>query len=338
MNHMILSICVPTYNNAETLEETLQSVVYQIRQSKFNPNIELIIVNNGSNDKTAKILNLWKYSNPDISINIHSRDTNIGSDNIYLCTQFANGEYILLLSADDVLHNGAIESIFKILEKHPDIDAINFNVVPFHPKERNVKRYPIYVEHEHSRLANGIELLERIGKNLAYMSNLIYKKELTETNNYSFAMGSGLLQTYAHIDIINSGKIFYLSEFVAFGYREDSTSGWNYFEIMVSNFNILLVYAKNQGIDGISVDRLRIKNVRNIIGMILHFKSKGQFGKIEPQYKDGLSRIFTTYRQWPLIYIPMIILIIMPSPMVKLLRNTWESVKLTRKSLLQSRL
>ena len=68
-----ISIIVPTYNEKETIISFLEKITYQI--SKHNFNAEIIIVDDGSPDGTAKLIGNFMKTHP---ILFYSTDTKNG--------------------------------------------------------------------------------------------------------------------------------------------------------------------------------------------------------------------------------------------------------------------
>ncbi|MBQ8434534.1 MAG: glycosyltransferase family 2 protein, partial [Oscillospiraceae bacterium] len=114
-----LSVCIPTYNRSKLLKLTLDSVLAQI-----NDEVELIVCDNASSDNTQELMNEYvsKYN-----ISYYRSDKNRGMDyNFLQCLKNATGEYIQLLSDDDVLLPGAIEKLLNLISKYKPI-YINLN-------------------------------------------------------------------------------------------------------------------------------------------------------------------------------------------------------------------
>ncbi len=100
---MSISIIVPCYNQAQYLNECLQSVIEQSYQ-----NWECIIVNDGSPDNTEEIANKWvekdnrfKYLYKDNGGLSSARNAGIN---------IALGQYILPLDADDKISSNYLEN------------------------------------------------------------------------------------------------------------------------------------------------------------------------------------------------------------------------------------
>ena len=82
MKKVLLSICIPTYNRAEYLDEAINSVLVQITED-IKDKIEICVSDNNSIDNTKDIiLSLQKKST--IPIIYHENSTNIGADMNFL--------------------------------------------------------------------------------------------------------------------------------------------------------------------------------------------------------------------------------------------------------------
>lgn len=105
-----LSIIVPAFNAQDTIEECIESVINQ----KINCTYELIIINDGSNDKTRKLVEQYENSNI-VLINQENRGfsgaRNRGIDE-------CSGRYIMFLDADDKLTKEAADTLYNEIEKH----------------------------------------------------------------------------------------------------------------------------------------------------------------------------------------------------------------------------
>lgn len=104
----LVSIVIPTYNQAEYLEEAIESVLRQ----KY-PNIEIIVLNDGSTDETEGLLT--KYQDvPGVDWETQS---NMGqARTLNKGWLRSKGEYLGYLSSDDVLYEGCIEKLVNVLE------------------------------------------------------------------------------------------------------------------------------------------------------------------------------------------------------------------------------
>lgn len=108
---MKVSIIIPVYNAERTISATVDSLLAQTYK-----NIEVIVVDDGSNDKTAQILN--KYENK-IRI-IHQKNRGVSSARNRGIEE-AVGTYLIFVDADDLCDRDMVESlVHEISLKHVD--------------------------------------------------------------------------------------------------------------------------------------------------------------------------------------------------------------------------
>jgi glycosyltransferase involved in cell wall biosynthesis len=107
----LISVIIPVYNAEKTIQVTLESVL----QQTF-PDFELIIINDGSTDKTDSILR--QYTDPRLSIYTNSRQGAAVSRNQGF--QHSSGEYIAFLDGDDLWTVDKLEAQLKALKEHPE--------------------------------------------------------------------------------------------------------------------------------------------------------------------------------------------------------------------------
>lgn len=114
----LVSICIPTYNNARFLRESLDSIVNQTYQNK-----EIIVSDNASTDETEKIVKEYveKYK-----IKYYRNDKNIGAEaNFTRCIELANGEYIAIYHSDDIYDKEIIARQVEYLNGHVNSGAVS---------------------------------------------------------------------------------------------------------------------------------------------------------------------------------------------------------------------
>ena len=91
----MFSIIMPVYNCAQYLSLAIESVLNQ----KY-PNFELIIVDDGSNDDSLKIIEEYKKRDSRISV-YYERHKGV-SHARNLGIQYANNRYLLFIDCDDM--------------------------------------------------------------------------------------------------------------------------------------------------------------------------------------------------------------------------------------------
>jgi glycosyltransferase involved in cell wall biosynthesis len=105
-----VSVLIPTYNYAHFLDETIQSVLNQT----YN-DYEVIIVDNKSTDDTVEVVE--KYLS-DTRIHFYQNDSNLGlTGNWNKCLEFAKGDYIKFLCADDKFHPEMLQKFVTVMDE-----------------------------------------------------------------------------------------------------------------------------------------------------------------------------------------------------------------------------
>ncbi len=115
----IVSIIIPVYNTEKYIAEAIESVLNQTFESW-----ELLIINDGSTDDTAKILAIFE----DERITILTQENKGVSVARNRGLALAKGEYITFLDADDALPSYALEKRVTYLERNIDVDIVHGKV------------------------------------------------------------------------------------------------------------------------------------------------------------------------------------------------------------------
>ena len=112
----LVSVIIPAYNAEETIEVTISSVLKQTLN-----NIEIIVIDDGSTDKTGQIIDGLIKLYPEKLVGIHidnsgvSAARNIGID-------LSHGKYIGFVDADDTISPNMYEEMSSYAEeKHADM-------------------------------------------------------------------------------------------------------------------------------------------------------------------------------------------------------------------------
>jgi glycosyltransferase involved in cell wall biosynthesis len=110
----LVTIITPAYNRADFIDETIQSVLMQ----KY-PNIEYIVLDDGSTDNTLEVLEkyqgkLFMESHANMG---ETRTVNKGIG-------MARGEIICIVNSDDPILSGLVSTAVEYLKEYPDALAV----------------------------------------------------------------------------------------------------------------------------------------------------------------------------------------------------------------------
>lgn len=138
-NNELVSVIVPVYKVEPYLDRCVASILAQTY-----PNLEVILVDDGSPDNCPALCDAWAQRDARIRV-IHKKNggqsdaRNVGLD-------AASGAYISFVDSDDYIAENFIETLYDLLhEYHTDISAVHWKLVyadapevPAPPSSRNV--------------------------------------------------------------------------------------------------------------------------------------------------------------------------------------------------------
>lgn len=162
---MKISVIVPAYNSESTIERCLKSLIKQT----YN-NMEIIVINDGSTDKTDEIIRRIVAENFDKIKYISRENKGIGfTRNEGL--KNATGDLIGFTDSDDFVEPDMFEKMFlKMTESNADIVICNYNVCNLNSKNKvDIKLPNIVSFDDYPQIINKIDFAPW---------NKLYKKEL----------------------------------------------------------------------------------------------------------------------------------------------------------------
>src|SRR5215218_7389004 len=108
----LVSVVIPCYNQAHFLDEAIESVL-----SQSYTNFEVIVVDDGSEDETARVASGYALEDPRVCLIRQQNRGLAGARNRGLAE--ARGEYVVFLDSDDRLLGDALAVGVRELESHP---------------------------------------------------------------------------------------------------------------------------------------------------------------------------------------------------------------------------
>ena len=220
-----ISVIIPVYNAEKHLDNSINSI---IKQSIGFENIELILVDDASNDNSKKIIESYseKYDN----IIPYYSEKNHGypgfGRNIGLNT--ATSDYIMFMDNDDEYDVNMCETLYEtIINENADIVVCGRMMVN---QSNNIeeKIHHVYGTEENDKIILKNE--ELLYFNSHIILNKIFKKEIITSNNLKFNEHSRLDDDMFTWDYyLNSEKMIYLNKYYGYRWniRSDSLSHTN---------------------------------------------------------------------------------------------------------------
>src|SRR6266542_4434299 len=109
-----VSVVIPTYNCAAYLPQTVASVISQSCQD-----FEIIIVDDGSTDETAKLLDGGNHR----LIYVTQDHSGIPAKVRNKALELARGEFIAFLESDELWETDKLERQLGLMKTRPDVEA-----------------------------------------------------------------------------------------------------------------------------------------------------------------------------------------------------------------------
>jgi glycosyltransferase involved in cell wall biosynthesis len=288
----LVSILIPVYNRVNLVGETIDSAINQTYK-----NIEIIIVDNLSNDGTWELLQ--KYTQKDNRIRIFQNTENIGPvRNWKRCIDEAKGEYAKILFSDDLISIEYIQDTidllnpstafvltgYKIFDEHQIIKEVTFSDL----NSINTKSYHLEILFDNKLsfpVSPGAALFRTKDLKLAYQEDIILNNTVYDlTKN---GAGADLLlflmtsRRYKYIGINNQIHSFFRA-------HKDSIS--------IKDQNIILQYefTKVYFIDQFLPHLMKDKKTNILLKSI----KDNYYKTLVQEIKSGISLSYICIKLW----------------------------------------
>lgn len=190
MNVKKVSVIVPCYQGEDYISKCIDSLLKQSLEE-----LEIVLVNDGSRDKTLKMMKDYEKKYPEkIMVVDLKKNTGLGNAR-NVGVQRANGEYIGFVDSDDYVDKEMFEEMYK-KGKEENSDVVECDVL---------WEYPDHVRNDVGReYTSNKQML----KDIRVMAcNKIYKKEFLNKVRPKFAVGlryEDILFTYQYVPFVKN--------------------------------------------------------------------------------------------------------------------------------------
>jgi glycosyltransferase involved in cell wall biosynthesis len=319
----LLSITIPTWNRAKTLDKALSKLLPQV--SSFSEYIEVVISDNNSQDYTKEIIRKWTQAYDNIDFIIFFQKENTGFfGNFKKCKELANAKYIWILSDDDFVQDKLIQNIIHTLNNSdPDLGMLYLETI--------IKRY--YSKIEHSDEISIFDLFNRYNYQLTLTSSVIFINN-KENDKYIFKtfFKSNLIGFALLVDVIRYNKTSKILKGNLLSIRMDEISGYNLFDVFIYELSTILTYMVNIGYPDFLINKFKNSILRYILlKRYFYLKAKGKIdAKLETYSLNKVNKILwrqfkNTRNYWVFIFPVRLIppfLIKITFPLIDKIRKT----------------
>ena len=208
MDSYLVSIIVPIYNVEKYLDRCIQSVLNQSYE-----NLEIILVDDGSPDRSSEICDEYRKSDQRIIV-VHKENGGL-SDARNAGLILAKGKYIIFLDSDDYIEHTMVEDAVTVLEKNDSDIVIWGYYADFVDEDENLISSKTinpsisgnYLKSDFYEVTITNEIIGILG----YAWNKMYKKSLLLNNDFKFTKGLSLIE-----DIEFNGPVLTSAERITF--------------------------------------------------------------------------------------------------------------------------
>ncbi len=289
----VISIVIPVYNAEQYLRETLDAV-----QRQSYREYELLLINDGSTDKSGNICD--EYAEKDPRIKVFHRENSGPSVTRNFGVEKAEGEYIAFVDADDVIDDNYLEVLHQNMNQY-EADLVLCDYERFYEDdlERKVHYrnsiYSVAIAKSKAELAN---VFKNPSTNLFGVAiwGKLYKAEIIKKHGVRFPEDVSYeedccfnIQYYDYVDttVFTSETVYHyrqMKESLSKVYRA------NTYGDLVNGFNKRKEFAKKIEMNELDMRKLdtifmiaTINNYKKIAMTDMSFSEKRQ------AYKDTLS-------------------------------------------------
>ena len=116
----LVSLLVANYNNGQFISETLESALAQTY-----PNIEIVIVDDGSSDDSLQEIGRFMESHPDSRIRLFKNSDNKGCGRIKRqCIELSEGAFFGFLDPEDTILPETVSTLMDVFDREPELGIV----------------------------------------------------------------------------------------------------------------------------------------------------------------------------------------------------------------------
>lgn len=282
-----LTIAIPTFNRKELLRECLNSIIPQYREG-----MEIYISDNASQDGTKEMIETeFNYH----FIRYKRNNENVGSDrNFIQCFNNGQGEYLHMLSDDDLLLPGTVDALFSFFEMKPSMIYLNNCNIGDEKK--------IEINQNFRKFHEIMDFINYVGIYITFLSGIVLRKEYVDkvVNKERF-INTNFPQSYVAIECLGMGDCAIVKETPGIAFRPGDAHGYNFYHVWGTEYLKLLGYLKKVGCNEREIKQFCIRTLNHdIVGFILGFRIYGTQLDM-----SGCKELLIQIRNMPQTWLPI---------------------------------
>ena len=309
-----LSICIPTYNRLQFLKQSLVAITSQVNDNNSSK-VEIIISDNSSTDGTKAYLESFIAKNSSISIKYFRQDSNVGADSNFLkVIEMSRGEFVYLVSDDDILLPGAIDKLLNCINFNSSLDAICVNYRGF-KLDHTIDSPPILKIANDKTIIDRNEVLETLGNLITFMSILCFRKSTVDLKSFNNKVGTNFIQSYIFLKVISqeNGVLFLSSPLLSM--RANNSGGYDFFKTFIVCFYELISSSKENKFSNFTIKKVLSNHIWSFMPTYVWAIRVGKMNNFRINKRQTINYILDTYGtdiELLIKALPVLLLIILP--------------------------
>lgn len=284
MNEELISIIIPVYNSEKYIERCIESVINQTYK-----NIEVVVVNDGSRDKSESIIREYLKKDKRIKL-INQKNSGVSSARNNGIIN-AKGKYLTFIDSDDYYELDAIERLYDIM-KNSEYDLVrgNYRIVKNDTAIETGNVNPENIEDYY-------ELYNKIFDNTipSYTVLLLIKRDFIIDNNIDFDEEIAMMEdTIFYIKIFSKHPKAYFDSYITYNYEYNENSASksskfykrNLYNVLDVNIKIKEILKKDENYNEKKLNTLHYNTISNYLYELYFIEKAFEWKKI---YNDITS-------------------------------------------------
>lgn len=273
-----VTIVIPVYNAEKYLRDCIESL---LKQTIFQQDMEIILINDGSTDNSAEIYNEYTKKYPNI-IAIEQENQGVSAArNVGI--KEAKGKYIMFLDSDDTLSPGTVKNVTDFFEAHyNEIDLVTYPL-------KYIKETGSYLHTKYINIkSNGIYDLSKVSHLTPFNINFCIKNTKNLFFDTKLIIGEDHL--FFFTELTKKGQIgFVINATYCYLFRNDSVSHslkthpYNVFSQFIFFFHKLLELKK--------INSKMTNSIDNILLYNLHWRLKDEYLYKKDNYNESKNNL-----------------------------------------------
>ena len=198
-----ISFVVPCYNSEEYMEKCISLLIGK-------EDVEIIIIDDGSKDKTGKIADRYQKKYPTIVKAIHQENGGHGAG-INTGLKHATGKYFKVVDSDDWLDEKAYKKLLKEI-KHIDTDLVVCNYVYTYTDGRKEQTISFANVYEEGKVLTWNDIHRFKLTQYPSLHSMMYKKSVLDKSNIDLPKHVFYEDNlFIYLPLVNTNTIYYLN-------------------------------------------------------------------------------------------------------------------------------